>query len=506
MGKTLICLTLTCPTLQENAEMVERYAKFIDIAELRVDFLLEEEQLEVRKFPSMIKIPCILTIRRIDDGGKFNSSEFSRTALFGRALAFADRNPAKNYAYVDFEEDFHVPSLEDAALAFGVKIIRSSHKFDGPFYDIQKKCESMRKTGFEIPKLVFVPKSLSDMTNLFKEAKDFTSFEHILSPLGNLGLPARILSYKIHSHITYCSPKETLDNLKDYGFIEPVTLNNLYNIRNLKDSTEISAITGSTLNRTSLPNFHNAGFRSHGMDRVFIPIPSTSISESLDFAEQVGIKGMAVTYPYKREIMFSLEDIDAETAEINACNTVIRKDGKWLGLNTDAFGFQAALSKFLGFSRLHRKRVAIIGAGGSAHAVAFAIKQMGGRACIFNRTISKAKVLAERYGFSYAQLGIESLPSLEKYSDIIIQTTNIIKEPADISKKENNPIWYYQFKGHEYLFDLIYSPEETPVMKAASEAGCKVSNGFPMLRAQAAAQFKIFTGEEYENSDFKKLS
>ena len=505
MGKPLICLTLTCPTLKQNAEMVEKYLKYVDIAELRVDFLTEDEQLEVRKFPSMIKIPCILTIRRISDGGKYDSSEFSRTALFGRALAFADRNPAKNYAYVDFEEDFHVPSLEDAALAFGVKIIRSCHKFDGPVMNIQKKFESMRKTGFEIPKIVFEPKKLLDVINLFKDTENLSSFDHIVCPTGILGTPARILTYKTNSYITYTSPRETIGNLKNSGHIDPVTLNDLYNFRSISEKTKINALTGGLNISQSSLLLLNAGFRSHGMDRVFIPIPSTSIAESLQFAELLGIDGMCITVPYNNEVIYDIEELDTETIEINACNTIIRKDGSWIGHDTYAAGFRKALIEFLGYSKLRRRKVAIIGAGGAAHAIAYTIKQMGGRACIFNRTVSKARILAERYGFEYAPLGVESLPTLKKYSEIIIQTSSVGQHFSANPQKDDNPIWYYQFKGNENVFDVIYTIEETPLLKAASEAGCNVTNGLQMLKYQTYKQFKYFTGQDYETTGLHKI-
>ena len=93
MGQPLICLTLTGATLQENVALVKKYVPYVDIVELRVDHLNEDEQLNVRKFPSMINVPCILTIRRIIDGGKYKGSESSRTVLFAKALAFADNNP-----------------------------------------------------------------------------------------------------------------------------------------------------------------------------------------------------------------------------------------------------------------------------------------------------------------------------------------------------------------------------------------------------------------------------
>jgi 3-dehydroquinate dehydratase/shikimate dehydrogenase len=186
-------MTLTCDTLAENVELVKKYEKEIDLVELRVDFLNEDEQLFVRKFPSMINLPCILTIRRDVDGGLFSGGEFSRTSLFARALAFANQDTAKNFAYVDFEDDFNIPSIQDAALAFGTRIIRSHHNMTEPVYDIVEKCNSMRKTGFEIPKIAFMPKQLSDVTRLFQEGKKVQG-DHILCAMGPEGMPSRILS------------------------------------------------------------------------------------------------------------------------------------------------------------------------------------------------------------------------------------------------------------------------------------------------------------------------
>ena len=501
MTKSLICLTLTCQTLKENAELCERYAKYADIAELRVDFLTEDEQLEVRKFPSMIRMPCILSIRRTEDGGKFNSSEFSRTALFARALAFADRNPSKNYAYVDFEEDFHIPGLEDAALAFGVKIIRSLYHLEGPLTNIRERCLSMRKTGYEIPKIVQTPHNLSDVTNLFKEAEKFNDFDHILGATGILGIPSRILSSKLNSCITYTTPKETAGNLISSGLLDPVTLNEIYNFKSINEKTDIFAVTGNPLRTPNSILLQNAGFRSHGMNKVFIPLNSTSIAESLQFAENVGIQGLSIEYPFNREILYNIEELDTEAAEINSANTIIRKNTRWVCYQTTVYGFQQAFTQFLGFPKLHKRKVAIIGAGAAAAAIAYTIRLMGGKACIFNRNQIQAKMLADRFGFVSAPLGIEGLNTLEKYSDIIIQATSVGMNNHDEPSKENNPIWFYQFKGHEMVFDIIYTPEQTALMKVALNAGCQVSNGIQMLKYQNYRQFKHFTGEDYESSN-----
>lgn len=498
MEKPLVCLTLTGKTLQENVETLRQYSRYVDVAELRVDYLSEEEQLYVRRFPAMVNVPCILTIRRVSEGGKYNSSDFSRTALFGRALAFADQNPSKNFSYVDFEEDFNPSGLHDVALAFGVKIIRSLHDFDNPVVNVRERCEKMRRTSYEIPKIAFMPKKLSDVTRLFREAENFTDFEHILCAMGPLGTASRILAGKLHSYLTYTSPKTADEAMKGIGHIDPLTLDDLYGFRNIDENTKICAVTGWPLKVSSSPIIHNEGYRLHQMNRVFIPVPSTSAAESLEFAEQTGISGMAVTVPYKEDVMQLVDEVDSDAGEIGACNTVVCENGRWFGRNTDAEGFRRALVEFLNVEKLRRRKVSVIGAGGAARAVAYVIKQLGGKACIFNRTLATAKELAERFGFEYAPLNPESAGILDKYSDIIIQTTNVGMNSDGIPSKENNPIWFYQFKGTETVFDVVYDPETTPIMAVAKAAGCKVCNGYTMLKYQGYKQFYHFTGAEYE--------
>ena len=113
MGSPKVCLTLTAPTIEEDLELLNRYRNKIDIAELRVDHLLPDERLHVRKFPGLAGLPCILTIRRQIDGGQFVEGEAARTILFARALSFAEEDKTKNFEYVDFEEDFQEEDYEE---------------------------------------------------------------------------------------------------------------------------------------------------------------------------------------------------------------------------------------------------------------------------------------------------------------------------------------------------------------------------------------------------------
>ena len=497
MSKPLVCLTLTSPTLEENAALVRKYNRYIDVAELRVDFLAPDEQLSVRRFPAMVNVPCILTIRRTADGGRFTSNEMSRTMLFGRALAFADQNPQKNFAYVDFEEDFRVPSLQDASLAFGVRIIRSCHDMEKPVKNLKAKCEAMRTTGYEIPKIAFMPKTLADVSDMFREAESMTDYEHILCAMGPLGQVSRILAYKLHSYLTYVSPEETENNISGIGHIDPVTLNDVYRFRSLSDATSLYAVTGWPLAKTSSPALHNEGYKINNLDALLFPLRSPSVSDVLDCASSLGVRGLAVTVPHKEAVMPELIKLDAEAQAIGACNTVVRTDEGWAGCNTDAYGFQTTLLCFLGVKKLRRRRVAIIGAGGAAKAVAYVVKSLGAKACVFNRTLSHAKALADRYGFDYAPLGPEAAKKIEKYADIIVQTTPKGMSSGGEAPKDGDPLYFYQFTGAETVFDLVYVPAVTPIMARAFQAGCKTCNGAEMLKYQGYKQFKIFTGIDY---------
>lgn len=492
-----ICLCLTGETLAEDLMLLNKYRPYIDMVELRADYLSKDEQLHIRDFPAMAEIPCVLTIRRTIDGGKFSEGEARRTTLFARALAFAEQDTRKNFAYVDFEEDFDVSSLQDAAMAFGTKVIRSFHSMTEPVKNIAKRMQQMRTTGYEIPKIACMPRNLDDVTDLFRQAKEIGDFDHILVAMDSVGLPSRILANKLNNFLTYVSPKETSGKIPILGHLDPITLNEMYNFRTIDSNTRIFGITGYPLNATSSPKIHNEWYRKYGMNAVFIPIRAETPEQALAFCEEVGIEGLSVTVPHKESVIGDLHVISEEVGEINACNTVVRRGLEWAGFNTDAFGFKRSLLEFLGVKSLARKKVSIIGSGGAAKAVAYIVKQLRGKACVFNRTVGKARQLAEHYGFKYAALGAENLELIEEYSDLIIQTTSVgmgVSE-EDFFKEENNPLYFYKFRGDEAVYDVIYVPNKTPILHAAEKAGCKICNGFTMLEYQAEKQFALYTGK-----------
>ncbi|MDR1786597.1 MAG: type I 3-dehydroquinate dehydratase [Spirochaetaceae bacterium] len=492
-----VCLCLTGGTLNEDLALVEKYRPCIDMAELRADFLQKDERLHIRRFPELAGIPCILTIRRKIDGGKFLDGEANRSMLFARALAFADPNPAKNFAFVDFEEDFFVPSLQDAALAFGTRIIRSRHSMTENIPNIAEKIETMRVTGYEIPKISCRANSLAEVTNMFREAKKLGDSEHILCCMGPYGVPARILAAFLNSYLTYSTPEENAGDMGELYHVDPRTLEETYRFRSIRGDTKIFGVTGFPLVNSLSPEIHNTGYKRHNMNAVYIPLRSDTIEEALEFAEALNMSGLSVTVPHKEAVIGRLASQSQAVQKIQACNTLVRTPEGWHGRNTDAAGLERALQEFVGARTLSGVKVAIIGAGGAAKAAAFAVKRLRGRACVFNRTVIRAKKLAEMYGFKWAFLDIDSYRLLSKYSDLIIQTTSKGMDSTGQANHDNDPLYFYTFSGKEALYDLIYTPLETPLMARARAAGCRVEGGYSMLKYQAHQQFEYFTGEPY---------
>ena len=487
-----ICLVLTENTIDKNIQLIERYRPWIDIVELRADFLDPQELLHIRTFPNIAHIPVILTVRRLLDGGQFRGGEGSRITLFARGLAFADTDPLNNFAYLDLESDVQAPSLEEAAQAFNIGIIRSVHSIKTPIKDIAAKIREIRRTDEEIVKIAYKADSLADVTALFKQAPQFNG-QNILIAMGKYGIPSRILAAKLGSPLMYTMPREyIIQHHLEQEFIDPITLNELYHFRTINDKTSIYGVVGTDTTRSLSPAIHNSGFARKNINAVYIPISAADSQEAIAFADCTGIAGLSVTYPFKFDIIPFLDSIGPASTACGAVNTVLFDGSKRRGFNTDIDGFSRALQEFLKVRSLRFKHVAIIGTGGAAHAIANAVHLLHGKACVFGRSAEKAKQLAERYNFRWAVLDLASVHILKKYSDIIIQATSVGMHEGE------DPLEFYSFSGAEKVFDVIYTPEKTALLKRAEAAGCDICNGYDMLRYQAYKQFELFTGGSYE--------
>jgi len=487
-----ICLCLTGKTIKRNLEILNKYRKYTDIAELRVDCLDADERLYIRRFPENAGLPVILTIRRDVDGGFFSGGEGTRVKLFANGLAYANADLRHNFAYIDIENDFDIPSLEEAARTFGTRIIRSFHDVKGVMENIPEKMRLMKRSGDDIIKIAYSVKSTNDVAQIYNASKTLAGQDKVIICMGHYGIYSRILAEKFGSLFTYASALSENETPGAPGQMDVRELFELYRFRKITNKTKIYGLVGNPLKSSVSPWFFNTIFGLENLDAVYVPFPANSIDDFLELANDFNIEGLSVTVPYKEAVLPYLAKRSTSVLSIGACNTMFRSADGWTGENTDIGGFSTSLLEFIDKKNLKRKKITIIGAGGVARAVASEVYQLGGKALILNRSIQKAKELASQYNFKWAGLDSQGIEGISRFNDIIIQTTSVGMEGHD----DKNPLELYEFTGKEDVMDLIYTPAETMFLKKAAAAGCRTINGYNMVIRQACLQYSNFIGNE----------
>lgn len=257
--------------------------------------------------------------------------------------------------------------------------------------------------------------------------------------------------------------------------------------------TETYCVLGNPIAHSMSPVMHNNMFTEMNINAVYVAFCVDNIERAVMSIRELGIKGASVTIPFKKEVIEFLDDIDDLAKEIGAVNTIINKNGKLYGLNTDCAGAVNPLKKI---SELKDRNVFIFGAGGAARAIAFGIKNEQGKIHIINRTASKGRSLAQHVHGHFIPL---SEINLEK-ADIIINTTSLGMFP-DVA---GTPVKPEQLKNHMTVMDIVYNPLKTRLLKDAEKAGCKIVDGLSMFVEQGACQFKLFTGQSPSRELMKK--
>jgi len=493
---SLLCLCLTSSRFEDNTAQLERYRTYIDMAELRIDLLRPEDRNKIVELPERFGIPFILTIRLPEDGGSWGlngETEYERTALFEFLLE------SGGWTYVDLEFNRPMESVLAAAASSGVEVIRSIHDFQGTLLNqpLSEISETVRKIADRgaIPKLAAVCTGSRQLLTLAQVSSAVEGVEKkILLGMDDFGIPSRILAERFGSLWTYSSavggPGKPVSAAP--GQLDPKTLSELYSFRDIDASTALYGVTGNPIAHSRSPEFHNRWLQKSGLNGVYIPILSDDISLLADTCDILGITGLSVTVPYKQKALEFSSSAGSAAESIGAANTLIRNDKGWKALNTDAEGFMKSLIHAMNLESvkdLKGKTALIIGAGGAARAAVHALYRAGMNLVILNRTVEKARRLAEESGQQWGSLSEDSKPLLEEGVDLAVQTTTVGMYPDCL-----NPIPWWNPGGCSLVYDMIYEPEETALLALSRAAGVITMNGLGMLEAQGRIQFELFTG------------
>jgi 3-dehydroquinate dehydratase/shikimate dehydrogenase len=327
-------------------------------------------------------------------------------------------------------------------------------------------------------KIAAQAKTIADSVRLLKVAGRSRNF--VAVPMGDVGLPARLLALREGSELAYAPIAEATAP----GQVSLEETLRLYRPHLLNGKTQVYGAIGDPIGHSLSPLLHNTGFAARHVNAVYLPFLVHQLGDFLKAIPDLGIRGFSVTIPHKQTILKHLQECEPLAAEIGAVNTVVvRRDGSLYGCNTDYVGVLRALQKKL---QIQGSRVLIFGAGGSARAAAFALARAGAQVCICARRESAEKELARAVGGEAVPRRVLRMQSF----DAILNATPVGMHPHD----GISPLSARELQCR-IVMDLIYRPERTKLLEIAAQKEIATVSGVNMFLAQGFAQWEIWTGK-----------
>src|SRR5262245_14090270 len=461
--------------IAEHKHLAEQGCKLV---ELRLDFLVTPPNL--KRLLAERPCPVMVTCRREKDGGRWAKSEEDRLMLLRQAIV-------AGVEYVDLEED-----IAAGIPRFGkTKRIISYHNFQETPEDLNHLHYRLSGLNADIVKIATMAHSPHDNLRLMRLMRA-SRVPTVAFCMGEFGQASRILAGKFGAPFTYATFHA--ERTMAPGQLSYQQMKETYRYEKVNPETEVYAVIADPVAHSLSPHIHNAAFDALNLNKVYVPfrVRPEDLSQFMHDCREFGIKGLSVTIPHKEEVLQYCTKFDEATQEIGACNTLIWRDDKVIGYNTD---YRAATSLlddvFTGNeadSGLKGKSALVLGAGGVARAIVVGLKRRGAEVTIACRTQNRADDLAvfcqgKSVGWAQRQMF---------QADLVVNCTPIGMHP----NLDDTPLDASYLKPGMVVFDTVYNPEQTLLLKDARAAGCEVISGVDMFVGQAARQFYLFTDRE----------
>lgn len=465
--------------MAEHRHMAEQGAKMV---ELRLDYV--SSKVNIRRLLSENKdLDCkvIITCRRKEDGGKWSDTEESRLLLLREAIA-------EGVDYIDIEED-----IASQIPRFGkTKRIVSYHNFRKTPDDLQDLHDRMCQLDPDVVKLATMANDPHDNLRML-EIMQSSKVPTVGMCMGDIGTPSRILCAKFGAPFTYATFHH--ERALAPGQLSFKQMNEIYHYEEIGPDTQVLGVIADPVGHSLSPNVHNAAFRDKGVDAVYCPfrVPSDCLEQFMKDAPRMGIKGFSVTIPHKEAIARHLKKVDPAVKSIGAVNTVVFDGSDVVGYNTDFSAAMFCLEHALGKvgakpSPVKNKRVLVLGAGGVARPIVYGMKSREALVTIASRTRERSDKLAK--AFDCKAIDWDARQRVQ--CDILINCTPIGMHP----NVDESPVSKTFLKHSMLVFDTVYNPESTLLVKDARSRNCQVITGVDMFVRQAKLQYFLFTGQE----------
>ncbi len=476
-----VCVALTGTTAQELLERALACVRETPFLEFRLDHL-DKPLLALPKLKQFLQdhpeATAIATCRRAENGGKFEGTVLAELDVLIKAAAVG-------FQIVDLELE-SAEALKAADLQklreTGVGIICSYHNFQET-RDLEAVYSRIAPFRPDFIKIVPTAKSLTDNVTLIRFLEQMSGDAEIVGIcMGEAGIISRVLGLRAGSVFTFAAA--TAGEETGPGQIAARTLVETYRVEDVDAATKVYGVAGNPVGQSLSPVMLNAAFRRETVNAVYLALQTANVSDLITLIDQIPIQGVSVTMPHKQEVLAHLEHMDPLSKKIGAANTILRaQDGKLYGFNTDVAGVIGPLEKRLS---LQGAKVLVLGAGGTARAAVFGLREKGADVFILNRTPETAAKLAR-------QAGAKSIKreAIAKTSfDVIINATSV-----GMAGQKGGQILAADDLKAKFVFDLVYNPVDTPLIRAARQQGINVITGVEMFVQQGARQFEIWTGK-----------
>lgn len=467
-------------------------AEVCDLVEVRLDCLdaaeLEAGTSSITKLLERLACESILTFRPVEQGGRRELDDETRLSFWSGAIfseSFYD-------VELDLAERFISAETSSSLPIDWRRTICSHHDFAGVPPHLDQIYERLASTPARVLKIAVQADDALDCLPIFDllERARRQGREIIPIAMRTAGLATRILGPSRGAFLTYAAADE--ETATAPGQISFRELREVYRLEQIDHETQIFGLVGLPVAHSVSPHIHNAAFAATGTNAVYIPFEVRNVEAFLKRMIHPrtrelawNIRGLSVTAPHKAAVMEHLDWIAPDAKEIGAVNTIVAAGDELHGYNTDAAAFIKPLEEK--FGELRDARCALIGSGGAATAGLWALNNAGARVTLVARNDQKANALAERFGVNSESLDGAGFAGY----DVVINATPLGTRGE---LQQETPVTAQRLRGARLAYDLVYNPSETRFLREASEAGCATLGGLPMLVAQAAAQFKLWTG------------
>ena len=469
-------MPIVVPTQNKSLEDIAMAEPLADFLELRLDLM---KDYDLGALLQAATKPCIVTNRTKREGGQFAGTEEERVNILKKAMDAGAE-------YVDIEtstpKELLKPFLESDHKS---KIILSYHNFTDTPEELEHLYKIMCEMPADVIKIVTYARDITNNLAVFKliyrAKKDDKKI--IALCMGERGEISRILSPLLGGFLTFGSLETGKESAP--GQITAVKLRDIYRVGDKRDLFKIYGVIGNPISKSMGYLIHNRAFKETGSSDIYIPFLVDNVEKFFKGFSPY-FEGLSVTMPFKEDIMAVIDEVDETARKIGAVNTVVRDGEGWKGYNTDCTGAVKALEEHID---LNGKKVLIIGAGGTAKAIGHGVREKGAKITVtYNKNKERGTQLAKELGAEVVNVQDAG----EEEVDVLINCSPVGMNP-DV---EATPISSRHLRNGMIVFDSVYNPPETRLIRDAKAAGCIAISGIELFINQAVGQFELWTGQK----------